>query len=162
MEILGENMEKITETTDKDREPEKNISKISQKRKPRSTKDLTAAFDGNWELEEENLNTKHKKKIHQVDAAKKIIGDPWAIVPHTLLSSRKVAAGSKLKSKNIRIQKITTIKKLSKKNLDLFVETTPLPQRKAKQIDLLSQTLSQVIEKTLRDYNSINFRIRAS
>jgi hypothetical protein len=162
MEVLGGNMEKPTKKTDKNQK--KNVSKIPTKKNPRATKDLTAAFKEEWEDwdPEEEVNAKRKKKIRQTEAAKKIIGDPWATVPHTLLSSRKIAAGSKIKSKSIQIKKITTIKTFSTKKLDLSVGTTPLTRRKAKQIDLLSQTLSQIIGRTLKDYNSINFRIRAS
>ncbi|MDR1906856.1 MAG: hypothetical protein LBQ03_01395 [Puniceicoccales bacterium] len=157
-------MKKLTKAMDENGDQKTNKSKIPQKRKTRESKKPIIAVDENWETEEvdPDMDVPRKRKIRQTDGTKKITGDPWAIVPHTLLSSRKVTSGSKIKSKNIQAQKITSVQNFFQKNPNIPIEMTPLAQRKAKQIDLLSQTLPQVIKTTLKDYNSINFKVQAS
>ncbi|MDR2812717.1 MAG: hypothetical protein LBB05_02965 [Puniceicoccales bacterium] len=161
-------MRKLTKAMNEDlglkEDISKGTSKIPQKRKTYQSKKLTMAMDENWEFEENesNMDVHRKRKIRQNDGAKKTMNDSWTTVPHTLLSARKIAVGDKIKSKNIQTHKITSVKNLFKKNPDISIETTSLAQRKAKQIDLFSQTLPQVIKTTLKDYNSINFKAQAS
>jgi hypothetical protein len=125
-------------------------------------KKSTKAMDKEWESDAPDANASPKRKNQQADGAKKMMINPWSTVHHTLLSSRKIATGDKIKNKKIQDQKITSAQNFFKKNHNISIETTPLAQRKVKQIDLLSQTLPQVIKTTLKDYNSINFKARAS
>jgi hypothetical protein len=123
------------------------------------------AMNKEWEAEEidhDEDDTPLKRKIQQSDGAKKMIADPWSTVPHRLLSSRKITVGNKTKNKKIQEQKITSVRNFFKKNSNIAIEATPLAQRKVKRIDLLSQTLPQVIKTTLKDYNSITFKARVS
>jgi hypothetical protein len=145
-------MKKPTKT--KDRVPEEDALE----------KKLTETVDEYLEYEENepDMDSRRKRKIRQSDNVKKMPDNSWSTVPHTPLFSRKVTVGNKIRSKSVQIQKITTVKKFSKKNPDLSIEMTPLAKRNAKQIDLLSQTLPQVIKTTLKDYNSIHFKVQAS
>ncbi|MDR2372154.1 MAG: hypothetical protein LBD60_03340 [Puniceicoccales bacterium] len=157
-------MKKSTKTTGENQVPEEDVPKTPPKRKIHQAKKLTETVDEHWEYEENEprVDTRRKKKIRQADDTKKMTDGSWSTVPHTPLFSRKVTTGNKIKSKSIQIQKITTVKKFFQKNPNLSIEKIPLTQRKAKQIDLFSQTLPQVIKTTLKDYNSIHFRVQAS
>ncbi|MDR0678361.1 MAG: hypothetical protein LBF44_02385 [Holosporaceae bacterium] len=159
-------MKKSTQTKEENLEPKGDgaDAKIPQKKKIQKPKKLTQPLEEHWDLEEKEFDEEDrpKKKIRQSQNTKKITDDSWSIVPHTSLLSRKIATGTKIKGKNIQVQKITSVKNFTKKKFDISIETTPLAQRKAKRINLIKKTLSQIIKTTLKDYNSINFKTQIS
>ncbi|MDR1366864.1 MAG: hypothetical protein LBJ13_03090 [Puniceicoccales bacterium] len=159
-------MKKSTQAKKENLESKEDITGmgISQKKKDQGLQKLTKNPEEHWDFEEEELDSEAqpKRKIRQSQNTKKIMGDPWSIVPHTPILSRKIATGAKIKGKNIQMRKITSVKNFLKKKSDISIQTTQITKRKAKQINLITETLPQLIRTTLKDYNSINFKTQAS
>ncbi|MDR0418460.1 MAG: hypothetical protein LBH08_03445 [Puniceicoccales bacterium] len=159
-------MKKSTQTKKEDLEfnEDKTDKEISQSREHQELHKLEKNPEKHWNFNEEEFDSEiqPKRKIYQSQNTKKIMSDPWSVVPHIPILSRKIATGTKIKGKNIQIRKITSVKSFFKKKSDTSLKTTPIIKRKAKQIDLLTETLPQLIKTTLKDYNSISFKTQAS
>ncbi|MDR2807145.1 MAG: hypothetical protein LBB11_03240 [Puniceicoccales bacterium] len=98
-----------------------------------------------------------KRGKRSIDPAfSKSLGDPWQIVPHTHLSERKITVGGKPKGKFKGI-KVTSLKKFLKFPNDIVIEHKPISQRRAIPIQGTQESITQVIKKALKDYNSIAF-----
>jgi hypothetical protein len=108
------------------------------------------------EAGEEIKDTKKTRTICQSKDSKSLPSDPWQLVAHTDLSSRKILIGTKAKTK-VKAMQITSQKRFSKMSGQIIINHTPLQQRKATRVNLTQWPILQVIKNTLKDYNSIEF-----
>ena len=89
---------------------------------------------------------------------KRFTSDPWLSVTHRDLFKRKASVYN---AKKNDIQQITTLSELIKKKQPKL-KRKALSKRKAVQVDTVELSVSQLVKIKLKDYNSIEYRLRVS
>lgn len=98
------------------------------------------------------ISTSPKKKNRHIP------NDPWLVVSHCDLLKRKASLCNPKKN---NIHKVTTLNELIRKKQPKL-KRKALSKRKAVQVDTVELSVSQLVKIKLKDYNSIEYRLRVS